>query len=58
MTFDQLIRERKSIRGYKTDPIPQSIVEEIIETAKWAPSSMNTQPWYTEAPRRPRRWEV
>lgn len=46
MNFDQLIRERKSIRGYKSDPVPRSIIEEIIETAKWAPSSMNTQPWY------------
>lgn len=46
MNFDQLIRERKSIRGYKSDPVPRDIIDEIIETAKWAPSSMNTQPWY------------
>lgn len=46
MNFDKLIRARKSIRGYKSDPVPRSIIEEIIETAKWAPSSMNTQPWY------------
>lgn len=46
MTFDKLIRERKSIRGYKADPVPRNVIEQIIETAKWAPSSMNTQPWY------------
>ncbi len=46
MNFDQLIRARKSIRGYKSDLVPRNIIEEIIETAKWAPSSMNTQPWY------------
>lgn len=40
MNFDQLTRARKSIRGYKFDPVPRSIIEEIIETAKWAPSSM------------------
>ena len=46
MTFEQLIRDRKSIRGYKTEPVSKAVIEEIIETAKWAPSSMNTQPWY------------
>ena len=46
MEFEKLIRERKSIRGYKKDPVPRDVIEEIIETAKWAPSSMNTQPWY------------
>jgi len=44
--FEELVRERKSIRGYKKDPVPREIIEEIIETAKWVPSSMNTQPWY------------
>jgi nitroreductase len=39
------IRTRKSIRGYKPDPVPQKILSEIIETAKRAPSAMNTQPW-------------
>lgn len=46
MEFEKLIRERKSVRGYKKDPVPRDLIEEIIETAKWAPSSMNTQPWY------------
>jgi len=46
MEFEELIRERKSIRGYKKDPVSREVIEEIIETAKWAPSSMNTQPWY------------
>lgn len=46
MEFEELIKERKSIRGYKQDPVPRSVIEEIIEVAKWAPSSMNTQPWY------------
>ena len=45
MDFDTLVRTRKSIRGYKTDPVPRQVIEEIIEVAKGAPSSMNTQPW-------------
>ena len=46
MNFDDLIRERRSIRGYKRDPVPQALLEEIIELAVGAPSSMNTQPWH------------
>lgn len=46
MEFEALVKARKSIRGYKTDPVPRAIIEEIIEIAKGAPSSMNTQPWH------------
>jgi nitroreductase len=43
--FETLVATRRSIRGYKPDPIPQELMAEIIEIAKRAPSSMNTQPW-------------
>jgi len=46
MEFSQLIKERKSIRGYKKKQIPREVIDEIIDVAKWAPSSMNTQPWH------------
>lgn len=46
MEFETLVNARKSIRGYKPDPVPREIIEEIINIAKGAPSSMNTQPWY------------
>lgn len=39
------IRKRKSIRGYKSDPVPKSVIREILEIAGRAPSAMNTQPW-------------
>ncbi|MBP8183370.1 MAG: nitroreductase family protein, partial [Rhodoferax sp.] len=45
MEFTPLIHARKSIRGYQKKPVPREVIEEIIEVAKWAPSSMNTQPW-------------
>jgi nitroreductase len=45
MDISEAIRTRKSIRGYKTDPVPTEILRKIIETAKRAPSAMNTQPW-------------
>jgi len=46
MEFSELIQTRKSIRGYQQKPVPREVIEEIIEVAKWAPSSMNTQPWH------------
>ncbi|MDB2594665.1 nitroreductase family protein, partial [Porticoccaceae bacterium] len=49
MDFSTFARSRKSTRGFKPDPIPVSLIEEIIDTAKWAPSSYNTQTWHIHA---------
>ena len=45
MEFETLVNTRRSVRGYKTDPVQRELIEEIIQVAKGAPSSMNTQPW-------------
>jgi nitroreductase len=44
--FDTVIKERRSIRGFKPDPVPRQVIEEVIALAVRAPSSMNTQPWH------------
>ena len=46
MDYETLVQTRRSVRGFKNQPVPRAVIEEIIETAKRAPSSMNTQPWY------------
>jgi nitroreductase len=46
MEFTELVHTRKSVRGYKSDPVPRAVIDEIIALAKGAPSSMNTQPWH------------
>ena len=46
MHYEDIAQARRSIRGYKSDPIPREVLEEIIHIAKQAPSSMNTQPWH------------
>ena len=46
MQFDEMVRARRSIRGFKKDPVPRQVLEEIVDLATGAPSSMNTQPWY------------
>ena len=49
MDYETLVNERRSIRGYKPDPVPKEVISEIIDIAKRAPSSMNTQPWHFHA---------
>ena len=46
MDMEALVRSRKSVRGYKKDPVPREVIDEVIALAKCAPSSMNTQPWH------------
>lgn len=45
MQFDDVILGRRSIRGYKPDPVPKELIKEILTIAMRAPSSMNTQPY-------------
>jgi nitroreductase len=45
LSFDDVVLGRRSIRGYKRDPVPKAVIREIIEIAMRAPSSLNTQPW-------------
>lgn len=45
MEIKEAIRKRKSIRGYKPDPVSRDILEDILRTAVRAPSALNTQPW-------------
>ena len=46
MDFEEVITSRRSIRGYKPDPVPLEVIRDIITLATRSPSSMNTQPWY------------
>ena len=41
----QLIRTRRSVRYFSPTPIPPEILERTLETATWAPSAHNRQPW-------------
>lgn len=40
-----LLRDRRSSRQFATSPLPDRVVNEIIEQAAWAPSGGNVQPW-------------
>ncbi len=41
----EAIRNRKSIRAYKPDPVPKEVLRELIEVSLRAPSYENSQPW-------------
>jgi len=43
--IDEAIGNRKSIRGFKKDLVPREILQKILDTAAWAPSATNSQPW-------------
>lgn len=45
MELIEAINLRKSIRGYKPDPIPKEVMKGILEVASRAPSAKNAQPW-------------
>ena len=46
MELESAMRERRSIMGFLDKAVSRETLEEIIELANRAPSSMNTQPWH------------
>jgi len=45
MTVTDALRARTSIREFLPTPLPEAIVREILDVARWAPSGGNLQPW-------------
>jgi nitroreductase len=39
------INQRRSIRKFKTDPLPDDVIRKILASAIKAPSGKNRQPW-------------
>jgi len=46
LEYDDVVLGRRSIRGYKSEPVSRELIEEVITLAMRAPSSVNTQPWH------------
>lgn len=40
------MRRVRQIRQYQPDPVPDELVNELLEVARWSGSSRNTQPWH------------
>ncbi|MCA9940101.1 MAG: nitroreductase family protein [Anaerolineales bacterium] len=39
------LRERRSIRRYRPEPLPPSLLDQLLNAGIWAPSAHNRQPW-------------
>ena len=44
--FHLFLRTRRSIRHFKPDQVPAPVIQKILETATFAPSAHNLQPWF------------
>jgi nitroreductase len=45
MDVNEAIRNRASTRAFVDRPVPRNVLHDILDTARWAPSGVNTQPW-------------
>jgi len=45
LTVMEAIQRRRSIRQFKPDPVPDELIDQLLEAARLAPSGTNRQPW-------------
>jgi nitroreductase len=53
LTTKEAIEQRRSVRKYKLDPIPDGYITELLHSARLAPSGCNAQPWRFKIVREP-----
>lgn len=45
MSCKELLEGRRSIRRFRSEEVPDELIVRALETARWAPSARNAQPW-------------
>ncbi len=45
MELMEAIKQRRSVRSYRGDEVPEELLNQVLEAARWAPSWANTQCW-------------
>ena len=45
MNVTDALKSRISTRAFTNEPLPEALVRDILEAARWAPSGGNVQPW-------------
>ncbi len=45
MDFYEVVRKRQSVRVYRSDPIPEDVLNRVLEAFRLSPSWANTQAW-------------
>lgn len=53
MSFLDLALKRSSVRAYTTDPVPEALLQQVLEAGRMAPSAANFQPWHFIVVREP-----
>lgn len=43
--FETVVTTRRSVRQYLPTPVPGDVMTKVLDTAQYAPSNCNTQPW-------------
>lgn len=46
MQLEDALKTRRSVRAFRSDPVPREIIEEILDLARQSPSGTNIQPWH------------
>ncbi len=39
------LRTLRAVRSFRPDPVPQEVVDDVLEVARWSGSASNKQPW-------------
>ena len=47
MDVYEAVTSRRSVRGFKNQPVAKEILERVLSAAAWSPSGSNIQPWNT-----------
>mgnify|MGYP000312174284 CR=1 FL=1 len=45
MNVSDAVRQRRSVRDFRPDPVPKALLAEVLDAARWAPSGSNIQAW-------------
>lgn len=45
MSVENLLKNRHSVRAFVDKSVPETIIHQILDAARFAPSGANTQPW-------------
>lgn len=45
MSLEQALQQRRSVRGFRSEPVPEKTLNDIFSLAQLAPSNCNIQPW-------------
>ena len=51
--LQRFVRGLRAVRRFAQRPIPDDVLDNILETARWTASSKNTQPWHVVLARDP-----